>query len=79
MTTEQNLQNQLRLCYDGSHNATNDMLAKFISKLTTQRTDLVQAWRDGGKQDVDWLPITELDVVIDKQERILMSMERGAA
>jgi hypothetical protein len=79
MTTEQNLQNQFRLCYDGSHNATKDMLAKFISKLTAQRTDLVQAWRDGGKQDVDWLPIAELDVVIDKQERILMSMERVGA
>lgn len=79
MTTKQNLQSQFRLCYDGSHNATKDMLAKFISKLTTQRTELVQLWRDGGKQDIDWLPITELDAVIDKQERILMSMERMGA
>jgi hypothetical protein len=75
MTKEQNLQNQYSLCYSASHNAAKDMLVKFLEKLTRQRTDLVQAWRDGGKQDNDWLPITELDSIIDKQERILLSMD----
>jgi hypothetical protein len=75
MTKEQNSQNQYNLCYVASHNAAKNMLVNFLAKLTTKRTDLVQAWRDNGKQDADWLPITELDRIIDKQEQILMSME----
>ena len=75
MNKDECLQNQYRLCYAASHNATKDGLVKLLAKLTTQRTDLVQAWREGGKQDKDWLPITVLDGVIDKQEQIIIWME----
>ena len=75
MNKEQNLQNQYKLCYEASHGAARQMLVNFLAKLTKQRTDLVQAWRDGGKQDKDWFPITELDNVIDEQEKILMKIE----
>ena len=67
--------NQMSLCYDASHQATIEMMARHLERMTTQRTILVQAWRDAGKTDDAWKAIEDLDVVLDKQEKILLEME----
>lgn len=68
--------NQMRLCYEASHNAAKEMLINYIVELDKKRAELVKVWRDGGMNQDDWKAVEDLDAVINKQEQILMDMQR---
>lgn len=61
------MKTQKELCYSGLRYATVKSLNEFIMQLIKKRNDLI-------KENSDSIEIKELDIIIEKQEEILLDL-----
>lgn len=68
MSKSECLENQKIMCHNGFINATLSGLSKQLDHLRKDRFKSVEEWRKGGKSDLLWAIVEEIDKKIDLTE-----------
>ena len=69
------IETQKTLCYNGGLAATQESLAALITRLDQKRFHLVQEWREGGQTNELWSRVEALDIIRDRQENAMSTLE----